>query len=159
MEVHPDNLRRRRLLGGDLDRPAFTRLLTDIQVGKVDTVVVYEVDRLTRSLADSARIVDVSDRNEASFVSVTQQFNTTTSMGRLTLNKLLAFDQFERDVTGEQIGDKIAVSKQKGLWMRGRVPLGYRANGRTPEVEGSEAKTVQRLIAPYLELGSVRRLK
>jgi site-specific DNA recombinase len=145
--------------GGDLDRPALTQLLTDIQAGKIDTVVVYKVDRLTRSLADFAKIVDVLDSNGASFVSVTQQFNTTTSMGRLTLNMLLSFAQFEREVTGERIRDKIAASKRKGLWMGGRVPLGYRANGRTLEIVRGEAKTVQLLFALYLELGSVRQLK
>lgn len=145
--------------GGNLDRPSLTQLLTDIQNGEIDTVVVYKVDRLTRSLADFAKIVDVLDSNGASFVSVTQQFNTTTSMGRLTLNMLLSFAQFEREVTGERIRDEIAASKRKGLWMGGRVPLGYRANGRTLEIERSETKTVQRLFALYLELGSVRRLK
>jgi site-specific DNA recombinase len=145
--------------GGNLDRPALARLIADIQAKKVDTVVVYKVDRLTRSLADFAKIVDVLDSNGASFVSVTQQFNTTTSMGRLTLNMLLSFAQFEREVTGERIRDKIAASKRKGLWMGGRVPLGYRANGRTLEIVRGEAKTVQLLFALYLELGSVRRLK
>ena len=145
--------------GGNLDRTALTRLLTDIEARKIDTVVVYKVDRLTRSLADFAKIVDVLDSNGASFVSVTQQFNTTTSMGRLTLNMLLSFAQFEREVTGERIRDKIAASKRKGLWMGGRVPLGYRANGRTLEIERNEAKTVQLLFALYLELRSVRRLK
>lgn len=145
--------------GGNLDRPALIKLLADIEAGKIDTVVVYKVDRLTRSLADFAKIVDVLDSSEASFVSVTQQFNTTTSMGRLTLNMLLSFAQFEREVTGERIRDKIAASKRKGLWMGGRVPLGYRANGRTLQIERSEAKTVRLLFALYLELGSVRRLK
>lgn len=145
--------------GGNLDRPALARLLADIQANKGDTVVVYKVDRLTRSLADFAKIVDVLDSNGASFVSVTQQFNTTTSMGRLTLNMLLSFAQFEREVTGERIRDKIAASKRKGLWMGGRVPLGYRSNGRTLEIERVEAKIVRLLFALYLELGSVRRLK
>jgi len=145
--------------GGNLDRPALIKLLADIEAGKIDTVVVYKVDRLTRSLADFAKIVDVLDSSEASFVSVTQQFNTTTSMGRLTLNMLLSFAQFEREVTGERIRDKIAASKRKGLWMGGRVPLGYRANGRTLEIERSETRIVQRLFALYLKLGSVRRLK
>jgi len=145
--------------GGKLDRPALIKLLADIEAGKIDTVVVYKVDRLTRSLADFAKIVDILDSSGASFVSVTQQFNTTTSMGRLTLNMLLSFAQFEREVTGERIRDKIAASKRKGLWMGGRVPLGYRANGRTLEIERSEAKTVQLLFALYLELGSVRQLK
>jgi DNA invertase Pin-like site-specific DNA recombinase len=145
--------------GGNLDRPALTRLLANIEANQIDTVVVYKVDRLTRSLADFAKIVDVLDSNGASFVSVTQQFNTTTSMGRLTLNMLLSFAQFEREVTGERIRDKIAASKRKGLWMGGRVPLGYCADGRTLEVVPAEAETVRQLFQLYLELGSVRRLK
>ena len=110
--------------GGTMDRPALEKLLADIGAGKIDTVVVYKVDRLTRSLSDFARIVDVFDGHGVSFVSVTQSFNTTTSMGRLTLNMLLSFAQFEREVTGERIRDKIAASKQKGMWMGGMVPLG-----------------------------------
>jgi DNA invertase Pin-like site-specific DNA recombinase len=145
--------------GGNLDRPALIKLLADIEAGKIDTVVVYKVDRLTRSLADFAKIVDILDSSGASFVSVTQQFNTTTSMGRLTLNMLLSFAQFEREVTGERIRDKIAASKRKGLWMGGRVPLGYRAEGRTLEVVPAEAETVRQLFQLYLEMGSVRRLK
>ena len=145
--------------GGTLDRPGLTRLLADIETGKVDTVVVYKVDRLTRSLADFAKIVEVLDGCEASFVSVTQQFNTTTSMGRLTLNMLLSFAQFEREVTGERIRDKIAASKQRGLWMGGNVPLGFEANGRTLIIVEAEAKTVRRLFRLYLELGNVRRVK
>jgi len=116
--------------GGNLERPAFRRLLEDIESGRVDTVVVYKVDRLTRSLSDFAKIVEVFDRNGVSFVSVTQQFNTTTSMGRLTLNMLLSFAQFEREVTGERIRDKIAASKRKGLWMGGVPPLGYDVQDR-----------------------------
>jgi site-specific DNA recombinase len=111
--------------GGNLDRPALKRLLEDVQANKVDTIVVYKVDRLTRSLADFAKIVEALDARGVSFVSVTQQFNTTTSMGRLTLNILLSFAQFEREVTGERIRDKIAASKRKGMWMGGTVPLGY----------------------------------
>ncbi len=145
--------------GGTLDRPALRQLLTDIEAGKIDTVVVYKVDRLTRSLADFAKIVEILDEHEVSFVSVTQQFNTTTSMGRLTLNMLLSFAQFEREVTGERIRDKIAASKRKGLWMGGNVPLGYEPNGRTLTIVESEAKTVQALFRLYLELGSVRRVK
>ena len=145
--------------GGTLERPALARLLADIDAGKVDTVVVYKVDRLTRSLSDFAKIVDVLDAHSVSFVSITQQFNTTTSMGRLTLNMLLSFAQFEREVTGERIRDKIAASKRKGLWMGGLVPLGYEANGRTLDVIESEAETVRTLFQLYLELGSVRRLK
>jgi len=145
--------------GGNLDRPALGRLLADIEAGKVDTVVVYKVDRLTRSLADFAKIVEVLDGHQVSFVSVTQQFNTTTSMGRLTLNMLLSFAQFEREVTGERIRDKIAASKRKGLWMGGPVPLGYEPNGRTLTIVEAEAKTVRTVFRLYLELGSVRQLK
>jgi DNA invertase Pin-like site-specific DNA recombinase len=144
--------------GGNLERPALTRLLADIEASKIDTVVVYKVDRLTRSLADFAKIVEILDAHGVTFVSVTQQFNTTTSMGRLTLNMLLSFAQFEREVTGERIRDKIGASKRKGLWMGGHVPLGYEANGRTLEINVREAKTVRTLFELYLELGSVRLL-
>ena len=113
--------------GGTLERPALQGLLADIRAGRISIVVVYKVDRLTRSLADFARLVEIFDAQGASFVSVTQQFNTTSSMGRLTLNVLLSFAQFEREVTGERIRDKIAASKKKGLWMGGNVPLGYDA--------------------------------
>ncbi len=145
--------------GGTLDRPGLIRLLEDIDAGKIDTVVVYKVDRLTRSLADFAKIVDVLDAQDVSFVSVTQQFNTTTSMGRLTLNMLLSFAQFEREVTGERIRDKIAASKRKGLWMGGNVPLGYEPDGRTLVIVEAEAKTVRTLFRLYLELGTVRQVK
>ena len=111
--------------GGNLERPALQHLVADIRAGRIDIVVVYKVDRLTRSLADFAKIVEIFDAKGASFVSVTQQFNTTTSMGRLTLNVLLSFAQFEREVTGERIRDKIAASKKKGMWMGGMPPLGY----------------------------------
>src|ERR1700732_1646022 len=120
------------LSGGTIERPALQRLLSAIKAGKVQIIVVYKVDRLTRSLADFAKIVDVLDAHDASFVSVTQQFNTTTSMGRLTLNMLLSFAQFEREIAGERIRDKIAASKAKGMWMGGNVPLGY-------DVRGTEA--------------------
>ena len=113
--------------GGNMDRPAFKQLMADIASGKISVVVVYKVDRLTRSLTDFAKMVEQFDKHGVSFVSVTQQFNTTTSMGRLTLNVLLSFAQFEREVTGERIRDKIAASKQKGMWMGGTVPLGYTA--------------------------------
>jgi DNA invertase Pin-like site-specific DNA recombinase len=145
--------------GGTLDRPALEQLLADIDAKKIDTVVVYKVDRLTRSLADFAKIVEVMDAHAVSFVSVTQQFNTTTSMGRLTLNMLLSFAQFEREVTGERIRDKIAASKRKGLWMGGPVPLGYEPNGRTLTILEVEAETVRTLFRLYLELGTVRRVK
>ena len=145
--------------GGTLERPAIKALLADIQAGKIDTVVVYKVDRLTRSLADFAKIVEIFDACSVSFVSVTQQFNTTTSMGRLTLNMLLSFAQFEREVTGERIRDKIAASKKKGMWMGGYVPLGYEPDGRTLTVNGAEAETVRTVFELYREHGNVRRAK
>ena len=145
--------------GGTLDRPAVAQLLADIDARKIDTVVVYKVDRLTRSLADFAKIVEVMDAHGVSFVSVTQQFNTTTSMGRLTLNMLLSFAQFEREVTGERIRDKLAASKRKGLWMGGPVPLGYEPNGRTLAILEPEAETVRTLFRLYLDLGTVQRVK
>ena len=130
----------------------------EIVAGKVQTVVVYKVDRLTRSLADFAKIVDVLDAHDASFVSVTQQFNTTTSMGRLTLNMLLSFAQFEREIAGERIRDKIAASKAKGMWMGGNVPLGYDVKDRKLVVNETEADTVRLIFRRYAELGSVRLL-
>src|SRR5206468_1239949 len=145
--------------GGTIHRPALQQLLANIRASKVDTIVVYKVDRLTRSLTDFARIVEVFDAHGVSFVSVTQQFNTTTSMGRLTLNMLLSFAQFEREVTGERIRDKIAASKQKGLWMGGLVPLGYEPNGRTLSINEAEAETIRSLFRLYLELGTVRQVK
>lgn len=145
--------------GGTMERPALQRLLADIETKKVDTVVVYKVDRLTRSLRDFAKIVEVFDQCGVSFVSVTQQFNTTTSMGRLTLNMLLSFAQFEREVTGERIRDKIAASKKKGMWMGGVVPLGYDAKDRKLVVNEVEAKTVRHIYRRYVELGSVQLLK
>src|SRR3954447_7545079 len=145
--------------GGTMDRPGLKRLLKDIAAGKIDCVVVYKVDRLTRSLSDFAKIVEALDAKGVSFVSVTQQFNTTTSMGRLTLNVLLSFAQFEREVTGERIRDKIAASKRKGMWMGGRVPLGYNVNKRQLVVNPEEAKLVNYVYRQYLELGSVSNLK
>jgi site-specific DNA recombinase len=145
--------------GGNLERPALKCLLDDIQANKVDTIVVYKVDRLTRSLADFAKIVEALDARGVSFVSVTQQFNTTTSMGRLTLNILLSFAQFEREVTGERIRDKIAASKRKGMWMGGTVPLGYDVKDRKLVVNPDDAKMVVRLFNLYLELGCVSKLK
>ena len=145
--------------GATLERPALQRLLADINQGKVQVVVVYKVDRLTRSLADFAKIVEIFDARGVSFVSVTQAFNTTTSMGRLTLNVLLSFAQFEREVTGERIRDKIAASKKKGLWMGGNVPLGYDAKDRKLMVNKAEAETVRLIYRRYLELGSVHALK
>ena len=145
--------------GGTLERPALQRMLAEIGAGHVDTVVVYKVDRLTRSLSDFAKIVDAFDAKGVSFVSVTQQFNTTTSMGRLTLNMLLSFAQFEREVTGERIRDKIAASKQKGMWMGGLPPLGYDVEDRKLVVNGSEADTVRDIFRRYAIIKSVRALK
>jgi DNA invertase Pin-like site-specific DNA recombinase len=145
--------------GGTMDRPGLARLLADIEAGKVDVVVVYKVDRLTRSLADFAKMVEVFDRRGVSFVSVTQAFNTTSSMGRLTLNVLLSFAQFEREVTGERIRDKIAASKRKGLWMGGNLPLGYDASGRSLAINEGEAQHVRAIFQRYLEIGSVHRLR
>ena len=144
--------------GGSMERPGLKRLLADIEAGRVDVIVVYKVDRLTRSLADFAKIVDVLDTKGASFVSITQAFNTTTSMGRLTLNVLLSFAQFEREVTGERIRDKIAASKKKGLWMGGPVPLGYDVHERKLVVNAGEAETVRHIMQRYLQLGSVKAL-
>ena len=145
--------------GGTLDRPGLTALLDAVERREVDIIVVYKVDRLTRSLADFAKIVEQLDVHGVSFVSVTQQFNTTTSMGRLTLNVLLSFAQFEREVTAERIRDKIAASKKKGMWMGGPVPLGYDVRDRKLLVNAMEAVTVRRIFDLYLELGSVRLLK
>ena len=146
------------LSGGTMERPALQRLLSGIKAGKVQIIVVYKVDRLTRSLADFAKIVDVLDAHDASFVSVTQQFNTTTSMGRLTLNMLLSFAQFEREIAGERIRDKIAASKAKGMW-GGNVPLGYDVRERKLVVSEAEASTVRMIFQRYAELGSVALLK
>lgn len=144
--------------GGTMERPALKRLLQDIDAGKVNVIVVYKVDRLTRSLADFAKIVEALDAKQVSFVSVTQQFNTTTSMGRLTLNILLSFAQFEREVTGERIRDKIAASKKKGIWMGGIVPLGYDVEGRKLVPNPKEAQLVAKIFSLYVQLGCVRRL-
>jgi site-specific DNA recombinase len=144
--------------GGTMERPALKQLLAEIEAGRVDIIVVYKVDRLTRSLADFAKIVDILDRKAASFVSVTQSFNTTSSMGRLTLNVLLSFAQFEREVTGERIRDKIAASKARGMWMGGPAPLGYDVSERKLIVNEDEATIVRHLFARYSELGSVGTL-
>ena len=141
--------------GGNTDRPALQRLLDDVCAGKVDVIVVYKVDRLTRSLADFAKLVELFDRHDVSFVSVTQQFNTTTSMGRLTLNVLLSFAQFEREVTSERIRDKIAASKRKGLWVGGMAPLGYDTRDRKITVNEAEAERVRTIFRSYLKLGSL----
>ncbi len=145
--------------GATMERLALKRLLADIEADHIDAVVVYKVDRLTRSLDDFAKIVEVFDRQRVSFVSVTQQFNTTTSMGRLTLNMLLSFAQFEREVTGERIRDKIAASKKKGMWMGGLPPLGYDVNDRKLVVNEREAETVRHIYRRYAAIGSVLMLK
>lgn len=145
--------------GGTMERAGLQRLLADVAAGKIDVVVVYKVDRLTRALGDFARIVEVFDQHGVSFVSVTQAFNTTSSMGRLTLNVLLSFAQFEREVTGERIRDKIAASKQKGLWMGGNPPLGYDPDGRKLKINQAEAEQVRHIYRRFLELKSVPALR
>ena len=147
------------LSGGNMERPALQRLLEDIRHGLIDVVVVYKVDRLTRSLADFAKMVEVFDAQGVSFVAVTQQFNTTTSMGRLTLNVLLSFAQFEREVTGERIRDKIAASKRKGIWMGGCPPIGYDVCDRRLIINQADAETVRQIYQRYLKTGSVPKLK
>ena len=141
--------------GGSMERPALQKLLDDVRARKIDVIVVYKVDRLTRSLADFAKLVELFDAHGVSFISVTQAFNTTTSMGRLTLNMLLSFAQFEREITGERIRDKVAASKRKGIWMGGAVPLGYRVEDRALHVVEQEPEFVRSLFRRYLEVGSV----
>ena len=147
------------LSGGTLERPGLQRLMADIRSGKVDRIVVYKIDRLTRSLGDFAKIVEVLDETGGSFVSVTQSFNTATSMGRLTLNMLLSFAQFEREVTAERIRDKITASKKKGLWMGGNVPLGYEPDGRTLKVNEPDAQIIRTIYDLYKKHHSVREVK
>jgi DNA invertase Pin-like site-specific DNA recombinase len=144
--------------GGNMDRPALTRLMEDIKAGKVQTVVVYKIDRLTRSLMDFAKLVEVFDTHGVTFVSITQSFNTTTSMGRLTLNVLLSFAQFEREVAGERIRDKIAASKRKGMWMGGTIPLGYDVKDRQLVINEEEADRVRHIFQRYRELGNLNNL-
>src|SRR5579862_8030310 len=144
--------------GSNTDRPALQRLLDDVRAEKIDVIVVYKVDRLTRSLADFAKLVELFDQHNVSFVSVTQQFNTTTSMGRLTLNVLLSFAQFEREVTSERIRDKISASKRKGLWVGGPLPLGYHMKDGKIAVVEDEAERVRLIFHRYLELGGVNAL-
>ncbi len=158
-ELLPDRYDDGGISGGHLDRPSLQRLMQAVDEKRVDQIVVYKIDRLTRSLADFAKLVERLDQAEASFVSVTQSFNTATSMGRLTLNVLLSFAQFEREVTAERIRDKIAASKRKGLWMGGNVPLGYEADGRTLKIEPDEAKTIRALYDLYLEHGLIPVVK
>jgi site-specific DNA recombinase len=145
--------------GGSIDRPALAKLLDDVRARRVDVIVVYKVDRLTRSLADFAKLVELFDEHDASFISVTQAFNTTTSMGRLTLNMLLSFAQFEREITGERIRDKVAASKKRGIWMGGAVPFGYRVENRSLHIVEKHAESIRVLFKRYLEVGSVVRLK
>jgi site-specific DNA recombinase len=144
--------------GASLERPALQQLLTDVRAGTIDIVLVYKVDRLTRSLADFAKLIELFDVHGVSFVSVTQSFNTSSSMGRLTLNVLLSFAQFERELIGERVRDKIAASKRKGIWVGGPVPLGYAAVDKKVRVVPTEAEAVRTIFARYLELGSVRAL-
>ena len=158
-ELLPDYYDDGGISGGHLDRPALQRLMQAVDEKRVDQIVVYKIDRMTRSLADFAKLVERLDVAEASFVSVTQSFNTATSMGRLTLNVLLSFAQFEREVTAERIRDKIAASKRKGLWMGGNVPLGYQADGRSLKIDEGEAATIRTLYELYLECGAIRELK
>src|SRR6185312_12518529 len=145
--------------GGTLERPGLQRLLADIAAGHIDIVVVYKVDRLTRSLLDFAKLVEAFDKAGTSFVSITQSFNTTTSMGRLTLNMLLSFAQFEREVTAERIRDKLAASKARGMWMGGTPPLGYKPDGRSLAIVERDAELVRTIFTLYLELGNVRLLQ
>src|SRR5256884_3008925 len=144
--------------GASLDRPALQQLLADVRAGKIDIVLVYKVDRLTRSLADFAKLIELFDAHGVSFVSITQSFNTSSSMGRLTLNVLLSFAQFERELIGERVRDKIAASKRKGIWVGGPVPLGYAAVDKKIVVVPAEAAAVRTIFTRYLELGSVRAL-
>src|ERR1700719_1869610 len=144
--------------GGNLDRPALKKLLADIEAGRIDVVVVYKIDRLTRSLADFAKLVEAFDAKSISFVAVTQQFNTTTSMGRLTLNVLLSFAQFERELSSERVRDKVAASRRKGKWTGGTVPLGYDAKDKKLVVNKAEAETVRYIFKRYLELQSFGKL-
>jgi DNA invertase Pin-like site-specific DNA recombinase len=144
--------------GASLERPALQQLLTDIRAGKIDIVLVYKVDRLTRSLADFAKLIELFDAHGVSFVSVTQSFNTSSSMARLTLNVLLSFAQFERELIGERVRDKIAASKRKGIWVGGPVPLGYAAMDKQIVVVPAEAEVVRMIFAQYLQLGSIRAL-
>ena len=144
--------------GGTLDRPALKQLLIDVEEGLIDVIVVYKIDRLSRSLMDFARLVEVLDRNNVTFVSVTQSFNTTTSMGRLTLNILLSFAQFEREVIGERIRDKFAASRKRGMWMGGFVPIGYDVKDRKLVINEPEADKVRMIFERFLSLGSASKL-
>jgi site-specific DNA recombinase len=154
----PDRYDDAGISGATLDRPALQRLLGDIEAQRVDVVVVYKIDRLSRALMDFAKLVEVFDRNNVTFVSITQSFNTTTSMGRLTLNILLSFAQFEREVIGERIRDKFAASRKKGMWMGGFVPLGYDVNDRKLVVNDGEASIVRMIFERFTKIGSTTTL-
>jgi site-specific DNA recombinase len=156
--LHPVRYDDGAFSGASLDRPAVQRLLADVRAGAIDVVLVYKVDRLTRSLADFAKVIELFDAHNVSFVSVTQSFNTSSSMGRLTLNVLLSFAQFERELIGERVRDKIAASKRKGIWVGGPVPLGYATVDKKLVVVPAEAEVVQTIFARYLELGSLGAL-
>ncbi|QNE32988.1 recombinase family protein [Sphingomonas sp. NBWT7] len=155
----PENYDDGGISGGTLERPALRRLMDDVAAGKIDIVVVYKVDRLSRSLFDFAKLVEAFEKADASFVSITQAFNTTSSMGRLTLNMLLSFAQFEREVTAERIRDKIAASKAKGMWMGGTPPLGYKPDGRSLAIVDEHAAIIRHIFTRYLALGNVRQLE
>lgn len=154
----PDHYDDGGISGGTLERPALKRLIADIELGKIDVVVVYKIDRLSRSLMDFAKLVEVFERRGVTFVSVTQSFNTTTSMGRLTLNILLSFAQFEREVIGERIRDKVAASRKKGMWMGGNVPLGYRVENRKLVINEDGAAAVRLIFDRFVKLGSIKLL-
>src|SRR6201991_3269310 len=154
----PDHYDDGGVSGATLERPALRRLLADIEAQRVDVVVVFKIDRLSRALMDFSRLVEVFDRNEVTFVSITQSFNTTTSMGRLTLNILLSFAQFEREVIGERIRDKFAASRRRGMWMGGTVPLGYEVRDRKLVIHEREAATVRMLFERFAIVGSATKL-
>ena len=154
----PDRYDDGGISGATLERPALQRLMRDVESGLVDVVVVYKIDRLSRSLTDFSKLVEVFEANEVTFVSVTQSFNTTTSMGRLTLNILLSFAQFEREVIGERIRDKFLASRKKGMWMGGTVPFGYRVENRKLLIQESEAATVRMIFERFLKVGSATML-
>jgi site-specific DNA recombinase len=154
----PDRYDDGGISGATLERPGLKRLLADIEAGRIDVVVVYKIDRLSRALMDFAKLVEVFDRNNVTFVSVTQSFNTTTSMGRLTLNILLSFAQFEREVIGERIRDKFAASRKKGIWMGGWAPLGYDIQDRKLLINDAEASGVRTLFQRFLCVGSMTKL-
>ncbi len=155
--LYPDRFDDGGFTGGNIERPALKRLMADIEAGKIDVVVVYKIDRLTRSLADFSKLIEIFEKYHVSFVSVTQQFNTTTSMGRLVLNVLLSFAQFEREVTGERIRDKLAASKRKGMWMGGVPPMGYNVDNRKLVIDPPQAEIIRFIFARFLATRSVTR--